>query len=341
MKSTKIAALLSAGLLLAGLTACSSSTDAAGGTSAPAAKAESNWPQKGKTVDLIVAYAPGGSVDTAARVVAPALEKELGVNVQVTNKPGAGGQIGYTALANSKPDGYTIGAVSAPSVVVTPLDPSRGATFTRESFLPLARQVFDPQVIAVKSDSKFKDLKSLIDYAKAHPGELSATTTGIQTGEHFAMTAVEDVTGAKFNLVAFSEGAASAMAAFLGGHVDIYVGNVSDIVDSGSDNLRVIGVMGEERSPSLPDAHTFKEEGYDVDEGTARGYVAPAGVPDDVAKKLEDAMGKVIQDPAVVDQLAKLGLPTAYLDSADYAEYWTQQETRYKKYLPQMMADAK
>jgi tripartite-type tricarboxylate transporter receptor subunit TctC len=340
MKSTKIAALLSAGLLLAGLTACSGNTaDAAGDK--PAAKAESNWPQKGKTIDLIVAYAPGGSVDTAARVVAPALEKELGVNVQVTNKPGAGGQIGYTALANSKPDGYTIGAVSAPSVVVTPLDPSRGATFTRESFLPLARQVFDPQVIAVKKDSKFKDLKSLIEYAKAHPGELSATTTGIQTGEHFAMTSVEEATGAKFNLVAFSEGAASAMAAFLGDHVDIYVGNVSDIVDSGSNDITVIGVMGEERSPSLPDAHTFTEEGYDVDEGTARGYVAPAGLPEDVAKKLEDALGKVIQDPAVVDQMTKLGLPTAYLNSADYIDYWSQQETLYKKLLPKMTADKK
>ena len=339
MKSKKIATVLSAGILLVGLAACS--TTAGGNPGAGGATAQSNWPQKGKTIDLIVAYAPGGSVDTAARVVAPALEKELGVNVQVTNKPGAGGLIGYTALANSKPDGYTVGAVSAPSIVVIPLDPSRGATFTRESFLPLARQVFDPQVIAVKKNSQFKDLKSLIDYAKSHPGELSATTTGIQTGEHFAMTSVEQATGAKFNLVAFSEGAASAMAAFLGDHVTIYVGNVSDIVDSGSTDIKVIGVMGEERSPSLPDAHTFKEEGYVIDEGTARGYVAPAGLPDDVAKKLEDAFGKAIQDPAVVDQLTKLGLPTAYLDSAEYTDYWSTQETRYKKLVPLMVADQK
>lgn len=337
MKSTKIAALVSAGLLLAGLTACSGTADA-GNTASPAAKAQSNWPAKGKTIDLIVAYAPGGSVDTAARVLAPALEKELGVNVQVTNKAGAAGQIGYTALANSKPDGYTIGAVSAPSVVVTPLDPSRGATFTRESFLPLARQVFDPQIIAVKSDSQFKDLTALIDYAKSNPGKLSATTTGIQTGEHFAMKSVEDATGASFNLVAFSEGAASAMTAFLGGQVDIYVGNVSDVVNSGSDNITAIGVMGDERSASLPDVPTFKEAGYDVNEGTARGYVAPAGVPDDVAKKLEAALGKVIQDKAVVDQMDKLGLPTAYLNAADYSAYWTKQETQYKKLLPQMVA---
>lgn len=339
MKSRKIAAVLSAGALLVSLAGCSAQAGTSGGSGGkePASE-QSNWPEKGKSIQLIVAYAPGGSVDTAARVVAPGLEKELGVPVEVINKAGAGGQIGYTALANSKPDGYTVGAVSAPSVVITPLDPSRGATFTRDSFLPLARQVFDPQVIAVKKDSKFATLKELIDYAKANPGKLSATTTGIQTGEHFAMTSVENATGAKFNLVAFSEGAASAMAAFLGDHVDIYVGNVSDIVDSGSSDIRVIGVMDDERSPSLPDVHTFKEEGYDVSEGTARGYVAPAGLPDDVAKKLEDAFGKVIQDPATVEQMDKLGLPTAYLDSADYTEYWTKQEATYKKLLPQMTA---
>lgn len=328
MRSKKIAALISVGALAVGLTACSTSAE----------NDSSSWPQKGKSIELIVAYAPGGSVDTAARVVAPQLEKELGTTVEVINKPGAGGQIGYTAVANAKPDGYTVGAVSAPSVVVTPLDESRGATWDRDSFLPLARQVFDPQVIAVKSDSKFQDLKSLIDYAKAHPGELSATTTGIQTGEQFAMLSVEKATGAKFNLVAFSEGAASAMTAFLGDHVDIYVGNVSDIVDNGNEDVKVIGVMDAERSESLPDAPTFKESGYDVEEGTARGYVAPAGLPDDVAKKLEDAFAKAIQNTDVIEQMDKLGLPTAFLDSADYIDYWKKQEDTYKELLPEIKA---
>jgi tripartite-type tricarboxylate transporter receptor subunit TctC len=258
--------------------------------------------------------------------------------VQVVNKPGAGGQIGYTQVANAKPDGYTIGAVSAPSVVVTPLDESRGATWTRKSFLPLGRQVFDPQVVAVKSDSRFQDLESLIDYAKANPGKLSATTTGIQTGEQFAMLSVEKATGAKFNLVAFSEGAAAAMTAFLGDHVEIYVGNVSDIVDNGNDQVKVLGVMDAKRSASLPDVPTFKEAGYDVEEGTARGYVAPAGLPDDVAKKLEDAMGKVIQSKDVIAQMDKLGLPTAYLNSKEYTDYWLKQEETYKSILPEIKA---
>lgn len=333
MKPRSVFVLAATASLVVGLSACSSAANGAKG-----AKGAAEWPQKGKSIELIVAYAPGGSVDTAARVVAPALEKELGVSVQVVNKPGAGGQIGYTAIANAKPDGYTVGAVSAPSVVVTPLDKSRGAKWTRESFLPLARQVFDPQVVAVKADSQFKDLKSLIDYAKANPGKLSATTTGIQTGEQFAMLSVEKATGAKFNLVAFSEGAASAMSAFLGGHVQIYVGNVSDIVDNGNDNVKVLGVMDAERSASLPDAPTFKEVGYDVEEGTARGYVAPDGLPDEVATKLERAFGAAIQDKAVIAQMDKLGLPTAYLSAQDYAAYWLKQEDTYKALLPEVKA---
>ena len=96
-------------------------------------------------------------MDTAARLVQPILEKELGTNVEVINKPGAGGQIGYTALTSAKPDGYTIGATGSPSVVVSPLDPARGAKYTRASFQPLGRQVIDPAVIAVQPGQPLQD----------------------------------------------------------------------------------------------------------------------------------------------------------------------------------------
>lgn len=89
--------------------AVATSLAACGQTPQSGATSAENWPRKGKPVELVVAFAPGGAVDTAARLVAPLLEKELGTNVEVVNKPGAGGQIGYTALTSAKPDGYTIG----------------------------------------------------------------------------------------------------------------------------------------------------------------------------------------------------------------------------------------
>jgi tripartite-type tricarboxylate transporter receptor subunit TctC len=326
----RIAAAFAAATLIA-LTGCGAN---AGSTNNAAAV---DFPKKGKSIDLVVAFASGGAVDTAARLIQPVLEKELGTNVEVVNKPGAGGQIGYTQLTSAKPDGYTIGATGSPSVVVSPLDPSRGAKYTRDSFQPLGRQVIDPTVIAVQPDSPYQTLKDLLDAAKANPKSMTASTTGLQTGEHFALAQVQETTGAEFAPVHFSEGASQATTAFLGKHVDILVANVSDVTDlTKQGKARVLGVMTEERAPSLPDVPTFKESGYDLIAGTARGYSAPAGLPAAVAEKIEAALQKAIEDPAVVQKMNDLGLQTSYLNGDDYETFWAAQEDDFKKVLPQV-----
>ncbi|MEU7830021.1 tripartite tricarboxylate transporter substrate binding protein [Nonomuraea sp. NPDC049129] len=298
------------------------------------------WPRKGKPITLIVSFAPGAAVDAAARVVAPMLEKELGTNVEVLNRPGAGGQIGYTALSKAKADGYTIGATGSPSIVVSPLDPSRGATYTRQSFQPLGMQVLDPMLVGVDPSSPYKTLKDLIEAVKAKPKSITVTTTGVQTGEHFALADIQQKTGAQFAPVHFSEGAASAIAAFLGKHVGAYVGNVSDVkplVAQGK--IKVLGVMSGQRSPFLPDVPTFAEQGYQIEQATARGYAAPAGVPAEVRTKIEAALKKAIEDPAVVAKMKDLGLGTVYKSGQEYATYWTEQETTIKQTLPLVRND--
>jgi tripartite-type tricarboxylate transporter receptor subunit TctC len=325
--------LSAAVLAVAATLALTSCADAASNN--PGAAGGSDFPKKGKSIELVVAFASGGAVDTAARLVQPILEEELGTNVEVINKPGAGGQIGYTELTNSKADGYTIGATGSPSVVVSPLDESRGATYTRESFQPLGRQVIDPAVIAVQPDSPYNTLADLFDAAKAEPKALTASTTGLQTGEHFALAQIEEATGAAFAPVHFSEGSSQATTAFLGKHVDVLVANVSDVTDLvKQDKVKVLGVMTTERAPSLPDVPTFAEEGYEVEAGTVRGYSAPAGLPDDVAEKLEAALKTAIEDPEVVQKMEDLGLQTDYLPAQEYADYWAEQEEDFKKVLP-------
>ena len=326
----RLAAALAAASLI-GLTGCGANAGATGAAGA----AGSDFPKKGKSIDLIVAFGSGGAVDTAARLIQPVLEKELGTNVEVINKPGAGGQIGYTQLTSAKPDGYTIGATGSPSVVVSPLDPSRGAKYTRESFQPLGRQVIDPTVIAVQPDSPYQTLKDLLDAAKANPKSMTASTTGLQTGEHFALAQIQESTGSAGAPVPYAEVAPQATSAVLGKHVEVLVANVSDVNDlSKQGKARVLGVMSEERAPSLPDIPTFKESGYDLIAGTARGYSAPAGLPDDVAKKLETAIQKAIEDPAVVQKMKDLGLQTSYLNGADYQKFWAGQEEDFKEVLP-------
>lgn len=327
MPRARIVAAFAAVTLMA-LTGCGANAGATNNTA-------DDFPKKGKSIDLIVSFSSGGAVDTAARLVQPILEKELGTNVEVINKPGAGGQIGYTQLTSAKPDGYTIGATGSPSVVVSPLDPARGAKYTRDSFQPLGRQVIDPTVIAVQPDSPYKTLKDLLDAAKAKPKSMTASTTGLQTGEHFALAQIQEGTGAEFAPVHFSEGASQATTAFLGRHVDILVANVSDVTDlSKQGKARVLGVMTTERAPSLPDVPTFKESGYEIEAGTVRGYSAPAGLPDAVAKKIEAALQKAIEDPTVVQKMKDLGLETSYLNGADYKQFWASQEDGFKKVLP-------
>jgi tripartite-type tricarboxylate transporter receptor subunit TctC len=326
-QARRLAAALLAVTAVAGLAACGQR----GGAGAAAA----DWPRPGRHIELIVSFAPGGAVDTAARLVAPVMEQQLGTTVEVVNRPGAGGQIGYTELTGAEPDGYTIGATGFPSVVVSPLDPSRGATYTRESFQPLGMQVVDPAVIGVAPDSPHTSLASLLDAARSAPATITATTTGIQTGEHFAIEQIEKATGATLAPVHFSEGAAQAMAAFLGRHVQVYVGSASDVIDPVKQNqIRVLGVMDTERSTFLPDVPTFTEAGFDLVSRTTRGYSAPAGLPENVTARLEAALRTAVEDPQVTAKMADLGLETRYLDAAGYRSLWAEQETTVRDLLP-------
>ncbi|WIV44189.1 tripartite tricarboxylate transporter substrate binding protein [Glutamicibacter sp. PAEs-4] len=328
----RMISILAVGVFTLAAAGCGSSNAASGGGG-------EEFPENGKSVELVVAFSPGGPVDTAARLIQPILEKELGTNVEVVNKPGAGGQIGYTALANAKADGYTIGAVGSPSIVVIPMDESRGAAFTRDDLQPLGRQVVDPMVIAVQTDSKYSSLKDLIEDSKANPGALNATTTGQMGGEHFAIAQINEATGSALTPVHFSEGASQASTAFLGKHVEVLVGNISEVVDlANQGKARVLGVMDAERTDSLPDVPTFTEEGYDVIATTARGYAAPEGLPEEVGKKLEAALQTAIEDETVVEKMENLGLATSYQNAADYDEFWTRQEGDYKAVLPLVQA---
>lgn len=292
----------------------------------------SDYPSR--KIEMIVSFGAGGAVDSAARLIAPVLERELGVTVEVTNVTGAGGQVGYTRLAKAKPDGYTIGTTGSPSVVVAPLDPSRGATFTMDSFQPLALQVIDPAAVAVAPDSSYQTLDDLFAAARKNPGKINASTTGLQGGEHFVVAQMGDRFGAEFNPVHFSEGQAAATTAFLGGNVEVYVGNASDMVElQRQGQARVLGVAAEERSASLPEVPTFAEQGYEFSGGTVRGYSAPAGLPDNVQKKLDSAFKAAITDPDVVKAMKNLGLETTYEDAAGYAKVWKEQDKLFRSVL--------
>ncbi len=145
-----------------------------------------DYPQKGKSIQMLVGNAAGGPTDLGARIMAAGLEKELGVPVVVVNKPGANGQIQLTQVASAKPDGYTFGTVNFPVTITGYLDPTRKATYNRKSFEPLAMHVNDPNIFAVLTKSPYKTVKDLVEAAKAKPKTITVSS-GMRNDEQIGI----------------------------------------------------------------------------------------------------------------------------------------------------------
>lgn len=304
--------------------AAQSTTMPAQPTAAPAKKTA--FPEKGKAISLIVAWPAGGGVDIGARMLAPLLEKELGVPIQIVNKAGASGQVGETELINAKPDGYTIGTTLVPGTITVYLDPVRKAPYSRKNFQPVALHVSEPAVIAVKSDSPYKTAKDLIEAAKAAPEKVKMSSSGIMSPAHLGVLVMEKATGTKFTIAQF-EGAAPARIALLGGHVDANVGWGADYLPQvKSGDIRLIGIMDKERSKFYPDVSTMQELGYNITWASSRGYCLPAGTPQEVVDVLAAAFQKTINSDEHKQKAADAALPLKYMNPSQFGTYWDETE---------------
>ena len=242
-------------------------------TTPPAKK--SSFPASGKVVTIIVPYNAGGATDVSTRLIASLMEKDLGVPVQVVNKPGGGSQIGVTELATSAPDGYTIGITAFPAVITTYLDPSRQAVFSRDSFVPIGAFMDNPVVTSVIADSPYKTIQEVIDAAKADPGSIKAGTTGIMGPSHLGLLQLQQEAGIELATVHFT-GGAPQMQALLGGHIDIGNNIVPEVVGpQKSGQIRPLAIMDKEKSDYLPDVETYTSKGYSVISTSPSEYQPP------------------------------------------------------------------
>lgn len=328
-RQRRLLAVSGVGLSLAVTTACGAAGGAAAGGDYPS-----------KPIELLVGYDAGGPTDIGARLVAEELEQRLDGTVTVVNRPGANSQVAYTALTSAEPDGYTLGATTFPSAIVTVIDESRGATFDRDSFDPVALQVVDPTAVAVAPDSDIESPEDLVAAAEADPGQLQVTTTGVGSNEHFALARLEQETGVDMAPVHFADGGTAATTAFLGGNVPVLLSNVSDLqplVEAG--DVKVIGVMDDERSPFMEDVPTFEESGYDVQIASSRGFAFPAGTPDEVVEQVSTEIGEIMQDPAFEEKMTQAGLAPSYMDATEYAAYWDETSALFEELYPLVQED--
>ena len=288
-----------------------------------------------RPINLIVMANAGGSTDVGARIVASIAEKIAGQPIVIVNKVGAGGQVGWTELARSKPDGYTIGFVVLPGMNTVVLDPARKATFTEDSFIPVANQVLDPGVLWVKADSPYKTFKDLIDAARKAPYTVRAATTGILSDDHLNILMTEEANPGAFFRLVHLDGNAVQLKETLAGNVDVAFDNVGGAIKPvKAGQARALMVTDTVRSKILPDVPTSVELGFPtIVSNSTRGITAPKGTPPEVVAKLAEILSKAMADPEHNRRLEEQGLTVRVMVGDEYKTAYRDIHERARKYV--------
>lgn len=286
------------------------------------AHAQDNFP--GRPITLIVPFPPGGVADITGRPTALALEKVLKQPVVIANRPGAGGAVGNSLVANAKPDGYTLLMALSSISVIPEADKlfDRKPAYTLDQVIPIALITADPTILVVHPSLPAKSVKELIALAKSKPGQMSYSTSGVYGALHLPMEMFLHAAKLKMRAV-HTNGGGPAITILLGGHVEMTDGGpaaISSHVKAG--RLRPIVTWGAKRHESFPQVPTFKESGYDIEYYIWAGMFAPRGTPDGVMKVLRDGVRKAVEDPEFKSQMAKIESPIQYLDAPDFQKYW-------------------
>jgi tripartite-type tricarboxylate transporter receptor subunit TctC len=271
-----------------------------------------------KPVNLIVAYAAGGSGDVVVRAMLDKFSERLGGPVILVNKPGSGGLVGGEYVARAKADGYNVLVLSLSHILRQAIDPKMPFNVLKD-FEPVCFYVIQPLLLLVKGDSQFRTVADLIDFAKKNPGKLTMGNSGIGATSHFSGELFKATTKTNFKLVPF-DGEAKTNTALLGGHVDFAVMGYPIAMGSlASGDLRALATFEEDRLPGLKDVPTLKERGFpDAIMYSWYGFTVPAGTPKDITEKLDRSMRVGITDPAAREILRKAGFREAYKGQDDF-----------------------
>jgi tripartite-type tricarboxylate transporter receptor subunit TctC len=284
-----------------------------------------------RPIHMIVPYAPGGSTDLTARLVAKEVEKKLGKAIIIDNKPGAAAMIGLNELVTAKPDGYTIGMVNSGNTV----QPLYGiARYNYATELQAIAQVGEvPFGFGVKADAPWKTIEDVVDYARANPKAFKYGITGFGNTAHIGPEHLALLAKVKMEPVNF-DGGAPLLAAMLGGHIQGAGNNPVDMKEHvKAGRIRLLVVYGEKRlqDPLYKDVPTAREKGYDVIVTLWQGVGAPKGIPDNVKKKLGDAFAAILADPQVRAQITALGLEPAPMGPDEFAAKWVADQEHMRK----------
>jgi len=276
-----------------------------------------------RPITMISPFPPGGISDLTARPFAAAMTRLLGESVVVENKAGAGGAVGYAQVARAAPDGYTI-MMALSSVAIIPVADEvngRQPTYTMADFTPIALVSADPTVLMAPANGPWKSLKDLVADAKARPGKISFSTSGIYGTTHTCFEMFLQAAGIRMLHVPYKGGGPS-MAAALSGEVMLTAqspGVANPHVKSGK--MRLLASWGGKRTAALPDVPTLKELGYDAEFYIWAAVLAPAGLPPQVAERLRSVSREVASQPEFQKAMAGMNTPIDYRDGAAFRAF--------------------
>jgi len=313
----KIRHIMAASLMLTGFGAHAA-------TSAP-------WPAQ--TVNIVVPYTAGGGTDSVARLLAEKLNERWGQTVVVSNKDGASGTIGANYVAHSKPDGYTIMLSATAEVVISQHIVSKMPYDPEKDLQPVTLAVKLPFLLAANPDKPYKTTAELVQYAKAHPGEVTYGSSGTGTPQHLAGALLENLSGAKMLHIPY-KGVAPSISALLANQIDIaFIGLPIGFSHMQSGKVRALAVSGKARSDAVPDVPTVREtqglEGFDLTQWF--GIFVPAGTPKEVVRKIQQDIAWSLQSPDLREKLEKQGAEPSGMPTEEFEAFVKSEREKFGK----------
>ena len=285
-----------------------------------------------KPITMVVPFPPGGVAEIVGRPLASLMEKTLKQPVILINRPGAGGAVGMASVAKGPPDGYTI-LMGLSSISIFPVSDrinGKEPPYELKDFAPIALVTADPTVLVVRADGPYKTVKDFVEAAKAQPGKINYSSSGVYGTLHVAMEMFANAAGIKLFHIPY-QGGGPAVTALLAGQVEASAqGPAAAIGHIRAGKMRALASWGTERLKLLPDIPTFKELGYDAEFYIWSGVFAPAATPTPIVMKLRQAVRDAAMSAEFAASMDKVSTPVSYLDAPEFQKYWERDAARLK-----------
>jgi tripartite-type tricarboxylate transporter receptor subunit TctC len=286
-----------------------------------------NYPSR--QIRIVVPFPAGGTADSLPRIIAEKLRQKWSQTIVIDNRSGAGGNIGAEAVATSAPDGYTLLA-SPPGPIAINQTLYAKLSYNPSELRPVALIGTAPNVLDVRPGFPAKNVKELIDYAKANPEKVTFASQGNGSTSHLTAILFEKLTGTKMVHVPY-RGTTPALQDIMGGTVDVFFDNLgSSLSLHFGGELRILGVCSSERSASLPDVPTVRESGIpDFTSVTWFALMAPKGTPGAIIQKLNTTVTDILKDDDVKAKFEKLGVQVEIMDVNATAKFIAAERVRW------------